>query len=158
MIMIDENESLSNSMCSSQRHCRWRCCFSANSANSTHSEKKRCSSSIRHVMLLLVTFVLQWPLIFVHAHFTSIIENRNLQVDNPSIEPISSNQPTLSLIPSRSFQPSLAPSFSQEPSISPSRRVTSAPSLRPRTASPTSGMNLSLISVTAAFTTNDVPT
>ena len=139
-IMVDDNERFSNSICSSQRHSRWRwyMCLTHTSSNYLMNIKYR-PLSIKNGILVLVTILLHLPSIAVEAHYTSLRENRDLQFDNPSIEPISSDQPTVSASPSRSFQPSPAPSTSQKPSISPSRRVSSTPSLRPTSAFPPSG-------------------
>ena len=141
MMTIDDNERFSNSMCSTQRHCRWRWCRSSKNTNSYYYIQKRIRPvSLKNGIFVLMKALLRYPLISVDAYFTSLHENRGLQVvDNPSIEPISSDQPTISAYPSRSFNPSPGPSKSQKPSISPSRGTSSSPSLRPTTAFPSPG-------------------
>ena len=151
--MIDDNERLSNSMCSTQRHRRWQCYFHVNLVE-LRLKKKGLRPCILLGILILVTFLLQPLFILVGAHTRG---NRYLQVvGSPSTEPIKSDQPTVSINPSRSFQPSPTPSFSQEPSFSPSIQETSAPSVRPTTAFPLSGTKLKF-SFPTVFTKCDVP-
>ena len=150
-MMIDDNERLSNSICSTQRHCRWRMRKKRTSANHYMKERLR-PVSIKNGVLVLAIVVLRLPLTSVKAYLISLYEHRGLQ-----LEPISSDQPTLSANPSRSFQPSPAPSISQKPSISPSSGTSAEPSLRPTTAFPSSGMTTEE-SFPSTFTASGVST
>ena len=139
-MMVDDNERLSSSISSTQRHCRRCYCFFFYYSISNQRKEKRLRPNFnKGILVLLTSFLLQ----IVHARVsTSLHHHRDLQGANtPSMGPSGSpsGQPSISASPSRSFQPSPAPSISQEPSINPSRRMTEVPSLRPTTALPTSG-------------------